>query len=117
MSEERFDRIDQEIAGLKTDVAELKTDVAGLKTDVAGLKTDVAGLKTDFGDLRQHMHVLHEDMMANFAKASERDVVTRSEFHATLAERDERVNRRLDPLELAVRAHSADIAKLKRTRG
>jgi len=110
MSEERFDRIDQEIAGLKT-------DVSGLKTDFSELKTDFSELKTDFTDLRQHMHVLHEDMLANFAKASERDVVTRGEFHATLAERDERVNRRLDPLELAVRTHSADIAKLKRTRG
>jgi len=48
----RLDRIEKDIAELKTDVAELKTDVAELKTDVAELKTDVAKLKTDVGTLK-----------------------------------------------------------------
>ena len=48
----RLDRIEQDIAELKTDVAELKADVAELKTDVAELKTDVAKLKTDVGTLK-----------------------------------------------------------------
>jgi len=47
----RLDRIEKDIAELKTDVAELKTDVAELKTDVAELKTDVAELKTTTRDL------------------------------------------------------------------
>ena len=38
---QRFDKLETDVAGLKTDVAGLKTDVAGLKMDVAGLKTDV----------------------------------------------------------------------------
>jgi chromosome segregation ATPase len=48
----RFDRLDADVAVLKTDVAELKTDVAELKTDVAELKTDVAELKTDVAELK-----------------------------------------------------------------
>ena len=51
----RLDRIEKDVAELKTDVAELKTDVAGLKTDVAGLKTDVA-------ELNARMNAGFEDM-------------------------------------------------------
>jgi uncharacterized coiled-coil protein SlyX len=40
----RFDRLEGDVAVIKTDVAELKTDVAELKTDMAEVKTDVAGL-------------------------------------------------------------------------
>jgi chromosome segregation ATPase len=58
----RFDRVDREIAELKTDVRELKTDVAGLKTDVAGLKTDVAGLKTDVRELKTDVAGLKTDV-------------------------------------------------------
>lgn len=48
----RFDSIDEQLGGLKTDVADLKTDVGVLKTDVAGLKTDVGVLKTDVAGLK-----------------------------------------------------------------
>lgn len=55
-SEERFDRVDNEIVGVKTDLSEFKAntdvrfnrvdkDIAELKTDVSQLKTDVGGLK------------------------------------------------------------------------
>ncbi len=42
---DKTDRIDRDVAELKTDVKELKTDVKELKTDVKELKTDVADLK------------------------------------------------------------------------
>jgi len=38
----RFDRMEVDVAVLKTDVAVLKTDVAVLKVDVAGLRSDLA---------------------------------------------------------------------------
>ena len=50
----RLDRIEKDIAELRTDVAQLKTDVAQLKTDVAQLKTDVAQLKGS--DLEHRLH-------------------------------------------------------------
>jgi chromosome segregation ATPase len=57
-----FDRLEGDVAVIKTDVAGLKTDVAGLKTDVAGLKTDVAVLKTDVAVLKTDVAVLKTDV-------------------------------------------------------
>ena len=42
---DKTNRIDNDIAELKTDVKQLKTDVAELKDDVKQLKTDIAELK------------------------------------------------------------------------
>ena len=58
----RLDRIEKDVAELKTDVAELKTDVAELKTDVAELKTDVAELKTDVAELKTDVAGLKTDV-------------------------------------------------------
>ena len=41
----RLDRLEQDVAELKTDMTQVKADVAELKTDVSTLKTDVAELK------------------------------------------------------------------------
>ncbi len=41
----RFDRLEGDVAVLKTDMAEVKTDVAAIKTDVAGLKEQVNRLE------------------------------------------------------------------------
>ena len=48
----RLDRIEKDIAELKTDVSELKTDVSELKTGVSELKTGVARLETDVAQLK-----------------------------------------------------------------
>jgi uncharacterized protein (UPF0335 family) len=49
---ERLDRLETDVAGLKTDMVEVKADVAGLKTDMAEVKADVAGLKTDMAEVK-----------------------------------------------------------------
>ena len=48
----RLDRIEKDIAELKTDVAELKTDVAELKTTTAELKATTRKLVDDVGELK-----------------------------------------------------------------
>ncbi len=53
-------KIEKDVAVLKTDVAVLKTDVAVLKTDVAELKIDVTGLKTDVAELKTDVADLKE---------------------------------------------------------
>ena len=53
----RLDRIEKDIAELKTDVAKLKTDVAELKTDVAKLKTDVGTLKGSDLEMKVHRRI------------------------------------------------------------
>ena len=67
----RLDRIEKDIAELRTDVAQLKTDVAQLKTDVAQLKTDVAQLKTDVAQLKGSdlEHRLHRKIRALASQA------------------------------------------------
>jgi hypothetical protein len=62
--------------------------------------------------LDQHMHVLHEDVIARIAATREYTGPTRAEF----AELKEMLGRRLDPLEATVRLHSREIDKLKRGR-
>ncbi len=48
----RLERIERDIAELKTDVAELKTDVAELKTDMVEVKANIGTLTTDVGSLK-----------------------------------------------------------------
>jgi phage shock protein A len=62
----RFDRLDRDVAVLKTDVAVLKTDVAVLKTDVAVLKTDVAETKQQLSRLEQAHHRHADRVEARF---------------------------------------------------
>ena len=66
----RLERMEADVAELKTrttrmeaDVAELKTDVAELKTDVAELKTDVAELKTRTTRVEADVAVLKGDSL------------------------------------------------------
>ena len=54
----RLDRIEKDVAELKTDVAVLKTDVAVLKTDVAVLKADMAEVKTNVARLTKDVDFL-----------------------------------------------------------
>jgi polyhydroxyalkanoate synthesis regulator phasin len=47
---ERFDRVEGDIAVIKTNVSELKTDVSALKVDVAELKVDMREVKWGIDD-------------------------------------------------------------------
>ena len=58
----RLERIESDIAELKSDVAVLKTDVRELKSDVAILKTDVRELKADVSDLKTRVGRLEVDV-------------------------------------------------------
>ena len=51
-----------DVATLKTDMAEVKADVATLKTDMAVVKADVAELKTDFAVMKADMVVMKADI-------------------------------------------------------
>ncbi len=53
-----------DVSVLKTDVANLKSDVSILKTDVANLKSDVAVLKIDVANLKTDVAVLKTDVAA-----------------------------------------------------
>jgi len=110
MSEQRFDRIEHRLDRLEAGQAELKSDVAGLKTNVAELKTDVAGLKVDVGSLKAGLadldhreglryEQLRDDIRALSLPVPELERRWRADDAVVL----DRVGRRLDPLEKAVK--------------
>ena len=53
----RLERIEADVAELKTDVAELKTRMTSVESDVAELKTDVAELKGDMLEVKLHRRI------------------------------------------------------------
>lgn len=89
MSDERFDHIDQKLDRLKTDV-----------------RSDLTGLK-------EHMLVLHEDVIARIAGIQEYKGPKQADF----AELKEMIGRRIDPLEATVRHHTREIRRLKQRDG
>ena len=128
MSEERFARLEatqaELVAGqkrleigqeeLRADVSVLKADVAVLKTDVAVLKTDVIGLRADVRDLGNHMRILHEEVIANIKAVGDPREFLLRQMRVGDAEIRQEVDLRIQPIELAVRSHSAELERLKR---
>ena len=60
------------------------------------------------------MRMLHEDVIDRIRSIADPTQAIRREFKAADEEVLESVNRRLDPLELTVRDHSAQLAKRRR---
>jgi hypothetical protein len=58
------------------------------------------------GEVDQHMRVLHETAMVTIRGIAEHDLVTQPELDRRFAESDERFERRIPPLEDAVRTLS-----------
>jgi len=70
-----------------------------LEAGQAELKAGQTELRAE---LKHEMHVLHEDVIDRI-KALPTDVTSRAEMRQAFAEQDERIARRLDPLEAALR--------------
>lgn len=137
MSEERLTKIESslteirsDVHGLRTDVQEIRTDIQEIRTDVRELRTDVqelrAGqnelradfttLRTEVRDMGHLMRVLHEDVIECIKAIPDPTETIRREMKAGFAELREEMNRRIDPLELTVRDHSIELARLKDSR-
>jgi archaellum component FlaC len=91
MSEERFDRIDE---------------------DLSDFRARFESVDARFDELRRHLHVFHEDMIERLASLREFSAPTRVEFF----EFKDAVANELNPLKAVVRQHNIDIAKLRRER-
>ena len=121
-------------AALRTDVAELREGQAELRTDVAGLHSDVRELRTDVeelrtgqvvlgaglnhlrarvGDIDHQMRVLHEDVIDRIKAIPDPTEARRQEMKAGFARLEDALDRRLGPLELTVREHSVELARLR----
>jgi hypothetical protein len=126
MSEERFERIEGRLTELTHEMREMKADVgrqfAEVKEDVKQqigevkrqIKEDVGRqMRVMYEDLSGQMRVLHEDLVDRIAAIPGHTGPTRGEFD----DYKETTDRRLSPLELAIRQHSADIKMLKSSHG
>jgi hypothetical protein len=126
MSEERFERIEGRLTELTHEMREMKADVsrqfAEVKEDVRQqigevkrqIKEDVGRqMRVMYEDLSGQMRVLHEDLVDQIKAIPGHTGPTRVEFD----EYKETTDRRISPIELAVRQHSADIKMLKSPRG
>ncbi len=136
MSEERFDAIDGRldrlekgqtelrgaVARLETGQAELRGAVSTLETGQTELQGSVAKLETGQAELRgeigrldgridtldRHMHVLHEETISRIAAISELPWATKADINRVVDKIDELVDRRIVPLEVAVRSLSRE---------
>ena len=102
----RVDGLTDKVDGLTGKVDGLTDRFDGLTGTVATLVQGQTRLETGMERLRHEMHVLHEDTLARIEAMDPRPLIAASErktFAAVAAHRDE-VNRRLDPLETAVRS-------------
>ena len=109
VSREQFGRIDQRFNELDQRIDQRFGQV---EERLDRLETGQVKMSDRIETLDQHMHVLHEDVIARIAATREYTGPTRAEF----AELKEMIGRRLDPLEATVRLHSREIDKLKRGR-
>jgi DNA anti-recombination protein RmuC len=114
--------VTQQIAEVREDVkqqiAEVKEDVrqqiGEVKRQIIEVKEDVGRqMRVMYEDLSGHMRVLHEDLVDRIKAIPGHTGPTRAEFD----DYRETTDRRISPLELAVRQHSADIKMLKSPRG
>lgn len=82
----------------------------------ARLESHVAGLESRVTDLDRHMRVLHEDLVDRITAIADPTAMLRREIREGDAAVREDLTRRLDPLELVVRDHSATLARLRNPR-
>lgn len=106
MSEDRFDQLEQKIDAV---IQKLES---GQEELMAVVVVEASRLDKKIDDLDRHMHVLHEETRSQIAALPEATHATKTE----VAELADRIERRLNPLEAAVRHHSTEIASLKEAR-
>jgi hypothetical protein len=130
MSDERLDRIeatqDRLIAGqakleagqakLEAGQAKLETGQAKLEAGQAQLEAGQEKLGADVAALGREMRVLHEDVVDRIRALADPGEILRREIRAGDTRVYESLDQRVQPLELTVREHSQDIARLKKRR-
>ena len=113
MSEERFDRIDQKLTALESRFGDVDRRIDGLDRR---LESGLGDVNRRIDDLDHQMHVLHEDVIGRIAAIPDNTARLEARMDRGFADLKETIGRRLDPLEAAVRQHSAEIEQLTRDR-
>jgi DNA anti-recombination protein RmuC len=124
--------MDHRFADVRTDMdhgfAEVRVDMdhrfAEVRADMDHRFADVkTNMDSQSAELRRHMGVLHEEMVESIAVTRDHAPHIDAKIDQAVVELTEKIGRRLDPIETAVRQHSAalrrhdaEIASLKRRR-
>lgn len=115
--DQRFDRIDQKFTEVDQRFDRIDQRFTGVDERFTGVDRRfdalTAEMHTGFAELRRHMGVMHEDVLDILSATRGYTGPTKEEFAAL----EERIGRRLDPLEAIARQHSIEIERLKRDRG
>ena len=94
----------------------MRGDLGVLRADVGDLRAGYEELRVEVRDLGHQMRVLHEDVIERIKAISDPTDWLRREMKAgDDVVRDEML-RRIEPLELTVRDHSAELSRLKKRR-
>jgi chromosome segregation ATPase len=106
---------------LRSELTELRSDLTSvdrnLRSELAELRSDLTrDLRSSVAELGRQMRVLHEDLKSDIA-ALRPGGPTRAETRAWDDAVREDLGRRIDPLEGAVRHHTAEIERLKKAGG
>ena len=97
MWEERFDGLDRRL-----NIVDTRLDTVDGRLD--GIDGRLEGIDGRLDELRRHMGVLHEDAIGRIAAISEGPLATKADINKVVAKIDELVDRRIVPLEAAVRS-------------
>lgn len=117
---DRLDRIELDVSGLKQDVSDLKQDVSGLKEGQASLKQDVSGLKEGQVSLKQDITKININLENNIGKKIE----ALFDAHAIDSEKIDQIAKTVDDvqssivaIDIAAKMNANEIAKLKQKVG
>jgi predicted nucleic acid-binding Zn-ribbon protein len=120
MPEDRLQAVESTLAQVVAGQGQLEERQGRLEGRQERLEATVAELRADtnrgFEDLGRQMRVLHESTIDHIKIVAERTEALRAEMETREVRILEAVDQRIRPLELTVRAHSADIAQLKKRR-
>ena len=115
-ADERFSRIDQRFDRIDQRFTEVDQRFDRVDQRFDRLESRVDRIDERLDILNHRVGVLHEDTLSRIAAIDASDLPTKREMAQGFADLRELIERRHDPLELAVRQHTKEIERLKRRR-
>ena len=104
----RLNTVDGRLDRLEVGQQELTARVDALGSRFDQVDTRLEQVDRRFDELRGHMGVLHEDAIGRIAAISDGPLATKADINQVVARIDELIDRRIVPLEVAVRSLSRD---------
>ncbi len=112
--ETRLVAVETRMGGVETRMGAVETRVGGVETRLGGVETKIDSLRTDMyemgdklrGDLTLEMRILHEDVIDKIKALAPDFAPIRREFRAADADLREEFDRRLSPVEAALRGRT-----------